>query len=380
MKKCIFAAIVLVFAILCANNLEVSAKEGDAFSSNYVNYMVISEPENNWSYGKLAVISTGYDEENSITIPATVTYNSNKYEVTEVHDAAFATLKAEEIILPYTVTYIGTSCFFECTDLEHLKLGTKVSYIGPGAFSYCDSLTELDYYGSELFFKVRDGVIYTSDLQTVVGSLFIDGEVEIPEGTRFIADYAFEGAVSLSAISLPESLSSIGSGAFCKCTSLEEVYIPENVRTMGYNPFMYCSSLKNIKVSSDNPFFVSKKGYILSGDKKNLICAMAVKGEAEIPSTVKKIKDYAFCGNLSLTGVTISSKIKTINQGAFYGCRNLTYVGFDNAKVKLKDGTKIFGNTNYFLEISVPYSAKGRAEFLKKIKQNCPSGTIYSGR
>lgn len=379
MKKVILFIAALAAAMLCIGMNSVHAAVGDVFSSGMLDYRILSEGEN-WKNGTVSVVSTEYTDEESVSIPSYVIHDSKKYDVTRLDDAAFATIDVAQISLPSTITYIGTSCFYACRNLEYLKLGSAVDYIGHGAFSYCEKLNEIDYSGYEPKYKISDGIIYTTDMRNVVACLNPCGDIVVPEGIRSIDAFAFEGAVSMSSITLPTTLTYIGDGAFCKCVSLTEIFLPENLKEVGFNPFMYCSSLKSIKLHEYNPNFVCKKGYLLSPDRKEIISAMAVKGDIEIPSSVKTICEYAFCGNLSVNSVNLGNKLKTIGQGAFYGCRNLSFVGFNSSKVTLEKGSKIFGNTVFYLEIQVPYSVSDRTKFIKKLKSNSPSGTIFSGR
>lgn len=379
MKKSILFFVAFAVALLLAGTNRSFAAVGDEFSSGMLNYSILSEGEN-WKNGTVSIVSSEYTDEESVTIPSYVIHDSKKYDIVRLDDAAFATLSIARISLPSTISYIGTSCFYACKNLEYIKLSPALSYIGPGAFAYCDKLSDIEYSGYELKFKIQDGIIYTLDMRDIVASVGVSGDVVIPEGVKTIGEFAFEGAVSMSSISLPSTLTSIGDGAFCKCTSITKIFLPENLKEVGYNPFMYCSALTSIKLHEYNPNFVCKKGYLMSPDRKTIISAMAVKGDVEIPSSVKTINEYAFCGNLSVTSISLNPKLKTLGQGSFYGCRNLSFVGFDNTKATLEKGVKIFGNTDYYLEIQVPYSASGRSKYIKKLKSNSPSGTIFSGR
>lgn len=71
-----------------------------------------------------------YDNKYSgaVTIPATVLYNNKTYSVTS----------------------IGESAFYECSNLTSVTIPTSVTSIGQRAFCYCSSLTSFEIPNSVL--------------------------------------------------------------------------------------------------------------------------------------------------------------------------------------------------------------------------------------
>ena len=58
-----------------------------------------------------------------------------------------------------------------------------------------------------------------------------------------IAESAFEGCSSLTAITIPDSVTRIGESAFEGCSSLKSITIPDSVTSIGVHAFKGCSSL-----------------------------------------------------------------------------------------------------------------------------------------
>lgn len=62
-----------------------------------------------------------------------------------------------------------------------------------------------------------------------------------------IAESAFEGCSSLTAITIPDSVTRIGESAFEGCSSLTSITIPDSVKSIGVHAFNGCISLKTIQ-------------------------------------------------------------------------------------------------------------------------------------
>ncbi len=210
----------------------------------------------------------------------------------EISDYAFHTSNTsnygspslQTIVIPGNVKKIGYCAFAGCPRLENVALGEGVEYIDDSAFSQCtslkslnlpDSLTYIDpsvvyssagYNQTSAIFTYR-GNSYDSAVSSEMRRLADDvicgdsplkiendvvtycrhdvTEVNVPEGTKGIADEAFAFRTKLTDITLPESLTSIGKDAFEKCTGLTEVKIPDNATCI--DPYIF-SECENIKV------------------------------------------------------------------------------------------------------------------------------------
>lgn len=166
-----------------------------------------------------------------------------------------------------------------------------------------------------------------------------------------IADNAFAGCKSLSAIVLPDSIEKIGDFAFYECADLVYVQSGNNIGSIGDYAFGYCSSLRNFDAKnaqnlgfgmlyeakglfslkipfvggteSENRFI----GYIFGADipehndeyVPSTLRRVEVTGTADIPS-----RAFASCSYIQ--NVTLSDEICSIGIRAFYACRSLKQV------------------------------------------------------
>lgn len=180
----------------------------------------------------------------SVTIPESVT---------SVGAQAFGRTGLTSATIPTT---IGRSMFYDCTNLTSVIIGNSVTCIDSHAFRKCTSLTS----------------------------------VIIPDSVTSVESYAFEGCTNLTSVIIPNSVTSIGDCAFENCTSLTSVAVPNGVTSIDY-AFRGCTSLTSVS----------------------------------IPNSVTSIY-RAFEGCTSLTSVSIPNSVTSI-YCAFEGCTNLTIYG-----------------------------------------------------
>ena len=77
----------------------------------------------------------------TVTIPATVTSNGVKYEVTSVAPKSFKNnKKVTTVKMPATIEKIGSSAFEGCKKLKTVAIGKSTKSIGKNAFKNCKDL------------------------------------------------------------------------------------------------------------------------------------------------------------------------------------------------------------------------------------------------
>lgn len=150
--------------------------------------------------------------EGAVTIPQTISYKGNVFNVTsidgyafdkctlitritlpeglrQIDESAFANCESvTSVNLPSSLQAIGTAAF-ENTQLTSLTIPENVTTLGAGAFSGMGSLEEITINGQ------------VTDLQTLM----------------------FRNCTNLKKVTFPASLETIGDGAFTNCPALEEI-------------------------------------------------------------------------------------------------------------------------------------------------------------
>ena len=291
--------------------------------------------------------------------------------VTSIGTNAFSFCRGlTKVSIPNSVKTIGNWAFYRCTGLTTVTIGNSVTSIGNRAFYSCRSLTEVSIPNSvkTIEFRAFEGC---TGLKTVT----------IGNSVTTIGESAFYSCTSLTEVSIPNSVTSIGSSVFEDCSGLKTVTIGNSVTTIGDGTFNGCTSLKTVIWNARNvqdtflsetwipkpPFpdsdrltefvFGEEVEYIPAylcyqlASLKKLVIGNSVTSignhaffccsgltEVTIPNSVTSIGDYAFADCTGLTEITIPNAVTTIEGYAFTRCTGLKTVTIGNSVTTIEDG------------------------------------------
>lgn len=177
----------------------------------------------------------------AVVIPDTI---DNK-PVTVIDVGAFnAVVGMTSVVIPSTVTTIGSDAFALCTGLTSVTFTgpSSVTSIGSTAFLGCSALTGI---------TIPNGVTAIEDA-TFVGCSSLTS-LEIPPSVEIIGESTFDNCDSLVSVSLPEGMTSLGVFAFFDCDALTSIHLPASLTNMGRSSFQDCDLLESVFFTGKAP-------------------------------------------------------------------------------------------------------------------------------
>ncbi len=155
-----------------------------------------------------------------------------------------------KIVIPNSVTSIGNSAFRDCTGLTSITIPDSVTSIGSCAFSGCTELKTVYYSGTlEQWFAINmSSNPCENGADLYLNNTKLEGSITIPNSFTSIGSYAFSGCTGLTSITIPNSVTSIDSRAFYGCTGLTSITIPDSVTSIGEDAFLGCTGLTSITI------------------------------------------------------------------------------------------------------------------------------------
>lgn len=137
--------------------------------------------------------------------------------------------------LPQKVTFIPSN-----NNLEDLKYEIRQLVSISRNAEYIKEIEVISPY-----VKCVNGIIYTSDMKTIIASTMYQTDIVIPEGVENIDYEAFAGC-HLTSIKLPDSLKNIEKEAFRQCINLRSVVFGTGVTKIPNYTFESCINLENV--------------------------------------------------------------------------------------------------------------------------------------
>lgn len=244
-------------------------------------------------------------------------------QVKTINGNAFRNSGITTVYLPPTLTEIVNSAFWDCSDLEVIRVD-----VGNKTYDSRDKC---------------NAVIKTATNKLVMGG----NKTVIPRTVKFIGESAFRGRAKLTSLGLHDAVEEIESFAYAGCTALKSAFIPAGVRYVGRGVFIRCENLKYINVDEKNERYDSRFDCdaIIETQSATLRAGCS---NTIIPENILTIYEYAFEG-INIESINIPASVTTIDERAIYNCallgsitvdeKNSVYDSRDNCNAIIKTKT-----------------------------------------
>lgn len=285
-----------------------------------------------------------------------------------IGDNAFEGTGISSVILPDSVTYLGTEAFKDCPNLKVADItGNSEMEMGYSVLEN-DKLTTLSYDGSVTLSSLigsSDGIL--DDLTSVSLSGDPDGKV---------CDSALSGATNITSVDL-SGAKIIGSNLFGDLAQVSTITGMDDIE------YVADDSVKDTLWYDNQPdgliyfgtAFITVKGTVSNVSLKDDVTGIASEAFAKssqistIPESVKYIGEKAFQQCTNLTDVYLPNLISCEDR-AFQGCTNIESIYFaDYAEM----GEGIFELCTNVKYVSLPYSG-----LLESLFYQTPSIVSYT--
>lgn len=318
-----------------------------------------------------------------------VPYGQPEYADDYIPMDAFRHMKyLSYVVWPDYLVGIGDDAFVGCNLRGSLIFPEGMKHIGGGVFegwnNQNNALTGELYLPSTLEY-VGDGAFDPCDNQKCT----LTGEFILPQGMKYIGENAFGPCQFLTGrVQIPEKLDKLNKGAFPDnltgdvsiphgisvvngiSKKITSVYFPEGVKEIGFGAFEGVSTLKGdielpstLKKIGESAFLGTSISHVKFSEGLEIIETNSfswckyLQDTLKFPSTVIKIKDRAFYECQKLNAVILPKNIQTIEGEAFGNCRSLDYIRCLSVEPPKLDGSAFNGVEKSNLTVVVPPEA-----------------------
>lgn len=284
------------------------------------------------------------------------------------------------------VTGIANNAFNGVSAAESILIPGSITNIGTGVFDYCYNLTNITVDPVNASYSSLDGVLFDKSQATLIqypvgrtnqnysvpNSVVILGDrafygcnhiTNIVGGSNLerIEDFTFYLCQSLTHISMPDTLVSIGNNAFGVCSGLTSVTLPAAVTNINPYAFYSCQNLTNIEVDVGNADYSSLDGTLFNKSQTMLIqyALGRTNQDYSVPDGVSSVGAYSFSSSANLFRVSIPAGVSSIGNSAFANCSSLTNIAVDAGNTVYSSADGVLFNRTQTKLIQCPAGKSG---------------------
>lgn len=267
-----------------------------------------------------------------------IEYLSIPDSVTEIGEYAFENSSLVRVEIPESIKEIKKYTFTKCSKLETIVLPKSLKTVADAAFSYCENIKTV-YYNCT---NGKANMVITNPSYTY------------GDGIKYNVNFRDANWISYHNIDENEGITiaptCTESGyTNCVCSDCENIFIQEAKLPLGHD-----FEATGICERCDTLIWE----YTVNSGEVTIINYTDCLGDiVTIPSMlggypVTAIGSYALADNTTLERIIIPNSVKTIENGAFKGCKNLKTVEFSNKLETI--GNSAFSGCENLLFVELP--------------------------
>ena len=257
-KQLLLLAMILLPLVASAHDIEVKNANGVTIYYNYINDG--TELEVTFRGGSYYDYSNEY--QGNVAIPEEVTYMNRTRKVTSIGSYAFYDCSGlTSVTIPNSVTSIGNYAFFYCSGLKKVIVKDIAAWCG---IKFYGSNSNPLYYAKHIYSDEDTEItnlIIPNSVTSIGSYAFYDcsglTSITIPNSVTSIEYATFSGCSGLTSVTIPNSVTSIGNYAFYG-SGLTSVTIPNSVTSIGDRAFNG-ADIPTIISLIENPFKITGK-------------------------------------------------------------------------------------------------------------------------
>lgn len=258
-----------------------------------------------------------------------------------------------------TVTEIGMSAFYNCTELTSVSLPETLDKIGPSSFSGCTTLTTITIPENV------SSVSYSAFINcTGLEALYFKPYRSVPStGSKYFLGVPEDLLIYVPSVLLdeyktrwsemtniqPEPIEYNGLYYIVDANNLNASVVQHPAGAGGYDPLVNIVVPEKINVY-DGSFTVEIIG-------KNAFYGCEEIKTVSLPNTIVSLDEYAFAYCKALTTITIPENVESIGDWAFYDCRSLESITSKATTPPVCGYYYCFGRVNKDIPLYVPYGS-----------------------
>ena len=179
----------------------------------------------------------------TLKIPDYVIYDNKEYRVTALGRRCFVNLNPtiKVLVIPSTISsiHIGKN-----------RTSLRTTDANNASFIWTN-LQKIIVDSNNPFYKSIDGVLYTSDMKTLVAypPLSAEDSVALPDGVEYLAPYSMSNARNIKFLELPLSLKIMGGFCMEGIDNMSSLIVKDNVDTIAFAA-IECLSLTRLTIGT----------------------------------------------------------------------------------------------------------------------------------